>query len=253
MEVFADGRAPKPVMTPLTMVGRSISRPGTWAAMSSSPTLLRVPDFSSVMPRPPLAPVLARTSLRSSLAHVFGWSCLDPPLAPVLARTSLRSSLAHVFGWSCLDPPLAPVLARTSLRSSLAHVFGWSCLGPSPFRLSQTLVIAITAWCTRLHRHLDVVDDDQPLEGRLSDVAGVRKPVQPGQQAVVVPDRVEHHHRLVMHAEVARSPGFEELLEGADAAGQRDERVGAVLHDLLALAHRVGNDELVGFVVRRPP
>src|SRR6476659_4467187 len=184
MEVFADGRAPKPVMTPLTMVGRSISRPGTWAAMSSSPTLLRVPDFSSVMPPPPIAPVLARTSLRSSLAHVFGWSC----------------------------PPLAPVLARTSLRSSLAHVFGWSCLGPSPFRLSQTLVIAITAWCTRLHRHLDVVDDDQPLEGRLSDVAGVRKPVQPGQQAVVVPDRVEHHHRLVMHAEVARSPGFEELL-----------------------------------------
>src|SRR6478672_2225798 len=130
MEVFADGRDPKPVMTLLTMVGRSISTPGTWAAMSSSPTLLRLPDFSSVMPR----------------------------------------------------PPLAPVLARTSLRSSLAHIFGWSCRGPSPFRLSQTLVIAITACCTRLHRHLDVVDDDQPLEGRLSDVAGVRQPVQPGQQ-----------------------------------------------------------------------
>src|SRR6476660_8919465 len=149
MEVFADGRAPKPVMTPLTMVGRSISRPGTWAAMSSSPTLLRVPDFSSVMPRPPLAPVLARSSLRSSLAHVFGWSCLDP--------RSLRSSLV----------PRCDPHSRTS---SGGHAVGL------PFRLSHTLVIAITAWCTRLHRHLDVVDDDQPVQGRLGDVAGVRQP-----------------------------------------------------------------------------
>jgi hypothetical protein len=43
-------------------------------AMSSNPTLLRVPDFWSVMPRLPLAAVLARCSLRSSLAVVFGWS-----------------------------------------------------------------------------------------------------------------------------------------------------------------------------------
>ena len=64
-----------------------------------------------------------------------------------------------------------------------------------------------------------------------------------------MPDRVEHDHRLVMHTQIARCPGFEELLEGADAAGQRDERVGAVLHDLLALAHGVGDDELVGFGV----
>src|SRR5688572_27965748 len=33
------------------------------------------PPPSSVMPRLPLAPVLARSSLRSSLALVFGWSC----------------------------------------------------------------------------------------------------------------------------------------------------------------------------------
>ncbi len=40
---------PNPVITPRRIVGTSISRPGTWVAMSSSPTLLRVPDFSSVM------------------------------------------------------------------------------------------------------------------------------------------------------------------------------------------------------------
>src|SRR4029077_9420843 len=43
-----------------------------------------------VMPRLPLAPVLARSSLRCSLAVVFGWSCLD--------SRSLRSSLVPRCG-----------------------------------------------------------------------------------------------------------------------------------------------------------
>ena len=48
MEVLADGRAPNPVITPLKMVGKSLSRPGTWVAMSSSATLLRVPQGPQV-------------------------------------------------------------------------------------------------------------------------------------------------------------------------------------------------------------
>ena len=63
-----------------------------------------------------------------------------------------------------------------------------------------------------------------------------------------MPERVEQDHRLVMHAQITRCPGFEELLEGADATGQRDERIGAVLHHLLALAHGVGDDQFVGFI-----
>src|SRR6185369_16369560 len=191
-----------------------------------------------LMPRLPLAPVLARSLLRSSLALGFGCSCLashslrsslvpccDPhsrsasgahaspptrsgprsflaailtrarlrvlmprlPLAPVLARSLLRSSLALGFGCSCLashslrsslvpccDPhsrsasgahaspptrsgprsflaailtrarlrvlmprlPLAPVLARSLLRSSLALGFGCSCLASHSLRSS---------------------------------------------------------------------------------------------------------------------
>ena len=50
------------------------------------------------------------------------------------------------------------------------------------------------------------------------------------------------HHRLVVHTQIAGGPRLEELLERADAAGQRDERVGAVLHDLLAFPHGVGDD-----------
>src|SRR6478736_4047198 len=74
------------------------------------------------MPRLPLAPVLARASLRSSLAHAFGAHASAParsgpvslprlPLAPVLARASLRSSLAVVFG--CF----ATTLTRARLRA----------------------------------------------------------------------------------------------------------------------------------------
>src|SRR5690242_1676342 len=61
--------------------------------------------------------------------------------------------------------------------------------------------------------------------------------------------RVEHHQRLVVYAEVPTGPGLEELLERADATRQRDERVGTVFHDLFALAHGVGDDQLVGAVV----
>ena len=42
------------MITPRKMVGASIRRPGTWVAMSSSPTLLRIPDFWSVMRCVPL-------------------------------------------------------------------------------------------------------------------------------------------------------------------------------------------------------
>ena len=52
-----------------------------------------------------------------------------------------------------------------------------------------------------------------------------------------------------MHAEIPAGPGLEEFLERADAARQRDERVGAVLHDLFSLAHGVGDDQLVGVIV----
>src|SRR4051812_20745906 len=101
MEVLADGRAPNPVITPRRIVGASIRRPGTWLAISSSPTLLRVPDFSSVMPR------------------------------------------------------------------------------DSPARLSHTLTIAGR---THLQRHLDVVDNHQPIQCAGRDVSAVDEPVQPRQQ-----------------------------------------------------------------------
>ena len=56
MDVFAVGRAPKPVTTPRTIVGVSLTSPGTCLAISSRPTLLRVPDF--LLTVPPLSPLL---------------------------------------------------------------------------------------------------------------------------------------------------------------------------------------------------
>ena len=61
-----------------------------------------------------------------------------------------------------------------------------------------------------------------------------------------MPDRVEHDHRLVVHTQITGGPGFEEFLQGADAARQREEGVGSVLHHLLTLPHGVDDDEFVG-------
>src|SRR6476646_7513869 len=71
---------------------------------------------SVFMPRLPLAPVLARPSLRSSLAIVFGCSCLDPrplpsSLLPRRAPHPRSSSGVH-----------ASTPARSGPRSSLAAI-----------------------------------------------------------------------------------------------------------------------------------
>ena len=48
---------------------------------------------------------------------------------------------------------------------------------------------------------------------------------------------------LAMPLELNPGELLDELLQRADPAGQRDERVGAVEHDLLALMHVVDHDE----------
>ena len=60
---------------------------------------------------------------------------------------------------------------------------------------------------------------------------------------------IQHDQRLVVHTQIAGRPRFEEFLESADPTGQHDECVGALLHDLLPLAHGVGDDQFVGFDV----
>ena len=61
-----------------------------------------------------------------------------------------------------------------------------------------------------------------------------------------MPPGVEHHDGFGVHTQIARGPCLEQLVERADPAGQHDERVGALFHDLLPFAHGVGDDQLVG-------
>ena len=63
-------------------------------------------------------------------------------------------------------------------------------------------------------------------------------------QAVVVAVDVEQTHWLVLDTDLIPRGGFGQFVERADAAGQRDERVGAVVHERFALVHPVGLDQL---------
>jgi hypothetical protein len=55
---------------------------------------------------------------------------------------------------------------------------------------------------------------------------------------------VGQQHRLLVPAELRPRQLLDQLLQRADAAGQGDEGVGAVEHDLLALMHVAGDDHL---------
>src|ERR1700741_4937867 len=128
--------------------GVHASTPARSGPRSSLATILTRDRLRVFMPRLPLAPVLARPSPRSSLAIVFGCSCLDSrslrsSLVPrhdphsrsssgvhasTPARSGPRSSLATILTRDRLRVfmprlPLAPVLARPSPRSSLAILF----------------------------------------------------------------------------------------------------------------------------------
>src|SRR6476620_12492052 len=144
---------PRPYETPT----RSNLIAGVWVSIGSACRVVARgrPTPTRFMPRLPLAPVLARASLRSSLAPAFGAHASAPArsgprscLAAILTRArlrcsclgsrSLRSSLVprcdpHSRPPSVLIPrlPLPPVLARASLRSSLAPAFGAHASAPA--------------------------------------------------------------------------------------------------------------------------
>jgi hypothetical protein len=63
--------------------------------------------------------------------------------------------------------------------------------------------------------------------------------IEEAQQVVVETVHVQQPARLGVQAELRPGDRLEQFLEGADAARQRDERVGVLGHPRLALVHRV--------------
>ena len=72
-------------------------------------------------------------------------------------------------------------------------------------------------------------------------------------EAVVVAGGVEHRERLVVDAEVAPRVDLDQLLERADPARQRDERVRELGHQRLALVHVVDDVQLGQAACGRSP
>src|SRR6202021_1905526 len=98
----------------------------------------------------------------------------------------------------------------------------------------------------RLYCGTHLIDQHQPIHGRLRDITAVEQSVHPDPQAFVMPPGVQHHDGFVVHTQIALAPRVKELVQGAHTAGEHDERVGAVFHELLTVAHRVADDQLVG-------
>ena len=65
--------------------------------------------------------------------------------------------------------------------------------------------------------------------------------VDEAQQVVVIPRHIEQAQSLAVVAQLAPRPHLEDLLHGADAARQGNERVGMHGHAVLALMHGVHN------------
>ena len=68
------------------------------------------------------------------------------------------------------------------------------------------------------------------------------------ERAVVAGD-VEQPERLAVQAEVGPREDLEQLLERPDPARERDERVGELGHERLALVHRVDDPQVADAVV----
>ena len=68
-------------------------------------------------------------------------------------------------------------------------------------------------------------------------------------QVVEVAPGIEDDDGLVVHVQRAGGPDLHQLLQRADAAGERQEGVRALVHDPLPLAHVPRHDELVRVVV----
>ena len=68
---------------------------------------------------------------------------------------------------------------------------------------------------------------------------------QEGDQLVIVSAHVQKATRLVVHSELGPRQDLEKLFKGAKATGQRDEPIGELCHQRLALVHR-SDDVQVG-------
>ena len=91
---------------------------------------------------------------------------------------------------------------------------------------------------------LEIADEGHVVEvSPVGETAFNDRPQQSG-QGVPVTALVDDHDRLGVQAQCAPGQDLEELLEGADAARQDHEGVGALEHFVLALVHRLDHHGL---------
>src|SRR5690606_28400005 len=92
-----------------------------------------------------------------------------------------------------------------------------------------------------LEQALDLVLNDQCCTMTRTQEALADSSVEEGDQRVIVAVEIEQRTGLAMDLELCPCPGLEQLVHGADASGQRDECIGQLAHEPLALRQRLND------------
>ena len=130
-------------------------------------------------------------------------------------------------------------------------------------QLAQRVVVAVEdrrhVWSRSIHlcsvtgspglergqQVVEVVADRQQRARLRAQEALLHGVVEEGDERLVVARDVQQPQRLGVDAELRPGVDLEELLERADAAGQRDEGVGELGHERLALVHGADHPQVV--------
>ena len=130
-------------------------------------------------------------------------------------------------------------------------------------QLAQRVVVAVEdrrhVWSRSIHlcrrdrlgrlergeQVVEVVADGQQRAHLRAQEALLHGVVEEGDERLVVARHVQQPQRLGVDAQLRPGVDLEELLERADAAGQRDEGVGELRHERLALVHRADHAQVV--------
>ena len=204
----------------------------------------------------PIAPAVKAVACAWSTGSAYGMSDSDPrePTRRLRrGRVDREQAAGQAAGAGAREVDVALGQAGEEVR-------GRAAVG---LQLAQRVVVAVEdrghVWSRSIHlcsgdrlgglergqEVVEVVADRQQRAHLRAQEALLHGVVEEGDERLVVARHVQQPQRLGVDAQLRPGVDLEELLERADAAGQRDEGVGELRHQRLALVHRADHPQVV--------